>query len=141
MMSRQSQMGTMIKSPALLHAMADFRLSLEQLQRRIRLSHVLKYLLVVLCLLNLVDGLFTIGWVLTHRAVETNPLMDYLLQIHPVFFISVKIALVQLGALVLWFHRFRRLVFVSASLAVVVYLWIVFIHVRMFIPTFLGQTA
>ncbi len=56
--------------------------------------------------LNALDGVFTIYWVVSGHATEANPAMDTLLRWGPVPFIATKLTLVFLGSVLLW--RFRR---------------------------------
>lgn len=48
--------------------------------------------------LNGLDGILTLVWIFGGYATEANPLMDHLLRLHPVAFITVKLDLVGLGA-------------------------------------------
>ena len=80
-----------------------------------------------LIVLNVFDGLFTIFWCHTERAIEANPLMCLTLNIHPVLFMTVKITLVYLGVAVLL--RYWRRPFVKVSLALSVWAYgIVLVH-------------
>ena len=80
-----------------------------------------------LIVMNAIDGLFTIGWVYTNRAVEANPLMGLLINIHPVLFISLKMALVHLGSILLLHYCYKPLAVFAGILAFLVY-WIVLLY-------------
>lgn len=81
----------------------------------------------MLIVMNGLDGLLTLVWVATDRAVEANPLMAILLDIHPVLFMASKCALVSFGALLLWRHREHTLSVISLTAACVAY-WMVLTH-------------
>lgn len=83
-------------------------------------------------MLNLIDGLFTVIWTYTGKAIEVNPLMSALIGVNPILFILVKIVLVNLGCLLLYHLRSRRLSIHFAVLALVVYAAIGAYHVLMF---------
>ncbi|MBN1655370.1 MAG: hypothetical protein JXA30_16510 [Deltaproteobacteria bacterium] len=73
-------------------------------------------MLSALIVMNVLDGLFTLFWISTNRATEANPLMSATLDIHPVLFICVKLALVNLGAIILM--RYWEKAFAVLSLAI-----------------------
>jgi hypothetical protein len=83
--------------------------------------------IVALLIMNGVDGLMTIVWVTTARAVEINPLMALLLDIHPALFMGFKCTLVSLGAILLWRHRKNTLSVLSLATACAAY-FIVLTH-------------
>ncbi len=78
--------------------------------------------------LNVLDGILTIIWIFTGRATESNPLMDNLIQFHPVLFIIVKMALVLLGTALLWRLRRQAMAVVAIFLAFMVYYAILIYH-------------
>ncbi len=82
----------------------------------------------MLLLFNMVDGMLTIAWVGTGRAVEVNPLMDYLIGIHPVLFMATKLLLVSLGILLIWRFRDRSLAVASLYLCVTAYSLLMLYH-------------
>ncbi|MFQ3549620.1 MAG: DUF5658 family protein [Armatimonadota bacterium] len=55
--------------------------------------------------IGMIDLLSTLFWVYTHRAIEHNPIMAYLLEIHPALFISVKIASLLVFVVVTEYYR------------------------------------
>jgi hypothetical protein len=74
----------------------------------LRTSSVLRAAAAAILVMNLLDAAFTLVWTLSGLAVEANPLMDLLLSISPIHFMSTKLALVSLGLLLLWRLRWRR---------------------------------
>lgn len=88
-------------------------------------------LLGLLVVMNLLDGIFTLVWVLSGQATEANPLMALLIDAHPLLFIIFKIALVNLGAILLWRLYHRRFALIAASFCVSVYASILGLHVVM----------
>ncbi len=81
-----------------------------------------------LVVLNGIDGVLTLCWVLSNRAGEANPLMDVLIQTHPLLFMLVKLALVNLGALLLWRLRKVYMVAVPTFFLVLVYSFVMWCH-------------
>jgi hypothetical protein len=88
----------------------------------------LRAVVAAVVVLNMLDGILTIGWIEFGRAVELNPLMDYLLGTHPVLFILIKMLLVCLGVLLLWRFRSRASAVLSIYLCFVVYSGILLYH-------------
>jgi len=78
--------------------------------------------------LNLLDALLTIVWVRTGVATEGNQLMASLLDIGNGPFLSVKIAIGAVTALVLWRWGNRRLARYGLAVALAVYLGLMGIH-------------
>ncbi len=64
-------------------------------------------LLAATCVLNVIDVVATLAFVSSGVAVEANPIMARALALGPAAFVAIKIAVVTLGALVLW--RYARL--------------------------------
>ena len=62
----------------------------------------------IVVILNLVDAIFTIIYIRTGLATESNPLMDKVLMSSPVLFMVAKLALVSFGVLLLWRLRSHR---------------------------------
>ena len=91
-------------------------------------NNKLNGLIYILLLFNMVDGLLTIAWVESGRAVELNPLMDYLIGIHPVLFMAIKLLLVSLGSLLIWRYRDRFLAVASLYLCVTAYSLLMLYH-------------
>ena len=80
--------------------------------------------------LNLLDAVFTLWWVRTGMAVEANELLRDLVNEHPVAFVMVKLSLVSLGSLVLWFRRQRPLAVVAIFSAFLIYYLILLYHIQ-----------
>ena len=89
----------------------------------------LKILVGALIVLNMLDGVLTIGWIQSGRAVEANPLMDILLGIHPVLFMLIKLLLVCLGVSLLWRLRTNTTAVFSIHLCFIAYSFIFLYHV------------
>ena len=88
----------------------------------------LEYMLAAVVVLNMLDGILTIGWIQFGQAIELNPLMDYLLATHPVLFIFTKMLLVCLGVLLLWRFRAKTAAVISIYLSLVVYSGVLLYH-------------
>ena len=88
-------------------------------------------LLGAVVILNVLDGAFTLFWVLSGKAIETNPVMELLLSIHPVLFISLKLILVHLGCILLLRFHTRAFALLSSCIACFVYGAIVIYHSAM----------
>lgn len=76
-------------------------------------------------ILNLLDAIFTLIYIRTGHATESNPLMDQVLSASPVLFMIAKLGLVSLGVMLLWRlrnHRAARFGLVATSSAYVVLL-------------------
>ena len=90
----------------------------------------LKGIVATVIVLNLLDGILTMVWVLSERATEANPFMAPLIEAHPVLFIVVKMALVFLGTYLLWRLRKRALAVVAIFVAFLAYYAILLLHLR-----------
>jgi hypothetical protein len=88
-------------------------------------------------ILNLLDALFTLVWVIAGLAREANPLLDHLLLDHPVAFVVVKLSLVSLGSLLLWRYRSRPLAVVAIFVSFLAYYALLLVHVD-YLATVLG---
>src|SRR5215831_18164758 len=79
-------------------------------------------------LLNLLDALFTLAFLQFNLAEEANPLMSLAYRSSPVGFVLLKLAMVQVGILIL--HHNRRVPVAQHSLNAVaaVYVGIVSYH-------------
>jgi hypothetical protein len=69
-------------------------------------------------ILNLLDAMFTLVYIRSGVATESNPLMDQALTASPVLFMIAKLGLVSLGVLLLWRlrdHRAARFGLVATS--------------------------
>lgn len=81
-----------------------------------------------LIVMNVIDGLFTLFWVHSDIAQEANPLMALLISIHPVLFITLKMALVHLGCILLIRYYYKMLSLVSLAIAFSVYWMLLMYH-------------
>jgi hypothetical protein len=88
----------------------------------------LKGLVASVIVLNVIDGILTIVWILTGGAIESNPLMNYLIQLHPVLFIITKMTVVSLGILFLWHFRQKALAVIGISIAFICYYAVTVYH-------------
>lgn len=92
----------------------------------------LKVIIGLVFLLNAADAVFTVYWVVGGDSWETNPLMELLLGIHPVIFVSVKLLLVALGSWLLWRYRRQRVAVIGLFCLFIVYYWLLIIHLHGF---------
>lgn len=88
----------------------------------------LSLVLTTTVLLSVADALFTLVWIGLGVAHEANPLMAELLMVGPAAFFVGKMALVMLGAAVLWRYRERRLAAVGAFGALAAYYALLVFH-------------
>jgi hypothetical protein len=84
----------------------------------------------VILIFNLIDALFTILWIYSGVANESNPLLAELVKDYPVIFAVVKFALVSLGSILLWRFRYRPLAIISIFLAFLTYYCLLLYHIR-----------
>ena len=87
--------------------------------------------------LNLLDALFTLVWVIAGLAIEANPFLHVVVHEHPVVFVAAKLSLVSLGSLLLWRYRNRPLAVVAIFVAFIAYYALLLIHVN-YLATVLG---
>jgi hypothetical protein len=97
---------------------------------QVRRQSFLEKMAYAILVLNLLDGAFTMIWVLSGQAREANPLMAGVIQESPVVFMVAKLTLVSLGVLILWRHRVRRLAAAAILGVVVCYSVIVLQHLQ-----------
>jgi hypothetical protein len=90
----------------------------------------LAWIIAAIMVLNVLDVVFTLFWVHAGLARETNPLMRWLVDEHPVAFTLSKLALVGLGTLLLWRARRRALAVVGIVAVFLVYYAILIHHLR-----------
>jgi hypothetical protein len=89
------------------------------------------FLLKLVLIMNLLDGIFTIFWVDLGLAVEANPLMNAYYAYHPIYFMLVKNILVCGAAyLVAGYLRSRRVRLITI-LAFCLYFLILSYHILM----------
>lgn len=93
------------------------------------LHDVIKALLV----LNLFDSIFTLVWVYSGIAEEANILLRELVATNAVAFMFVKVALVSLGALLLWRYRTHTVAVAGLMLVFIAYVCLFIYHLH-FLP-------
>jgi hypothetical protein len=101
----------------------------------------LKLVLIVTFIINAIDGVFTVMWVLSGAAHEANPIMDHLLDSSPMAFMSVKLLLVALGTWLLWRFRRQRIAVIAIFFLFLVYYSILVYHFRAFAEHFFPDLA
>jgi hypothetical protein len=77
----------------------------ESIRQRMTNPRIFERALGILLVINLLDALFTLGWVHSGVATEANPIMAGALGTGPGFFIATKVALVTLATALLWRNR------------------------------------
>jgi len=65
---------------------------------------------------NLLDAYFTLVWINAGVATETNPIMDFFLQLGFEWFLAVKITAVFIACVILWRMRNISSVYVTTRL-------------------------
>jgi len=85
--------------------------------------------IVLLFGLNLLDALLTIFWVRSGVATESNQLMAELLNVGNFPFLSVKIAMGAVAAIVLWRYANNRMARFGLTASLAVYLGLMIVHV------------
>lgn len=83
---------------------------------------------VLLLVLNLLDGLFTLSYLQMGVAQEANPVMRAAYELSPVGFMALKLLVVNVGVVVLVLHRDSRVAQWALKAAVGVYAVIVTWH-------------
>ncbi len=92
----------------------------------------LKWIIGLIFVINAIDGVLTIFWVFSGHASEANPIMDHLIEVDPVVFMGVKLALVAMGSYLLWRLRYKRIAVVSIFVLFTVYYGILVYHAYAF---------
>lgn len=87
-------------------------------------------LLQMVLILNLIDAVLTLFWVHTGLAKEANVLLQTVVSEHPIAFVATKMALVSLGAWLLWHRRHHPLAVVGLVSVFIVYYGLMLHHVR-----------
>ncbi len=80
--------------------------------------------------INGIDAVLTLVWVLSGRATEANPLMETLLRLGPLPFVVGKLALVSGGTWLLWTNRRHPLAVIGLFLFFLAYYWVLLHHLR-----------
>lgn len=92
----------------------------------------LKWIIGIIFILNAIDGVLTVFWVFSGSASEANPIMDHLIEVDPVVFMTVKLVLVALGSYLLWRVRHKRAAVVAIFVLFMVYYGILVVHTYAF---------
>lgn len=71
--------------------------------------------------LNVFDAFATLTWIMQGVAIEANPLMAELIDISPLFFLTVKMGTVICGCLYLWKHRKVSIVMYASKFLFIAY--------------------
>ena len=77
--------------------------------------------------LNLLDAIFTLGWIQAGLAEEANAFMRDLAHGNAMAFMGAKLTIVSLGLYLLWRKRSRPLAVVSVFIAFLLY-YLVFLY-------------
>ena len=85
---------------------------------------------------NLIDAALTITWVNMGIAVEANPLMRFVLELGPWWFVGCKVSVILLACFILWNLRYLLAAKTVALLASLLYMGIVGVHVVGYMRTF-----
>jgi len=93
-------------------------------------SRAVFWMAAAVVILNLVDALFTLGFIELGAATEANPLMALLLASGPVTFMIGKLTLVSMGVLLLWRYRARRSAICGLVCATTVYIALCIYHMH-----------
>lgn len=81
--------------------------------------------IVVLCLL---DAIFTILWLSTGLAIESNPFMEFLLDKSNLLFLAVKMALTYMSVYILYQYRYKKGAIMTTKILTMLYLTIIIYH-------------
>ena len=92
-----------------------------------------KFCFIYIFVLNLLDALATHYSVGQGFAEELNPLMNYLLELHPATFYLCKITLVILGLSLLYRLGESRGTKIALAVCAAIYTAIMFVHISMFV--------
>jgi hypothetical protein len=96
---------------------------------------------VVLVIGNLLDAVFTLSFLQLGLVGEANPLMRWAYDGSPVWFVLSKVALVELGVLLLWLHRETPIARLAMHAAATLYTGVVGYHLSLLkvLPAALAQ--
>ena len=87
-----------------------------------------KTVLAMVFIMSVFDGVLTIVWVLSAKAVELNPLWGHVLAYHPLAFVVAKTGLVAGGVILLWRHRALAVSVLAAFTLFLVYYALIVYH-------------
>ncbi|MFA6033678.1 MAG: DUF5658 family protein [Myxococcota bacterium] len=91
-------------------------------------EHSLLVVVLAISILNVIDGVLTVFWVINGRAVEANLFLKGIVHGHPATFIIVKMSLVLLGTVLLWLLRKKPAAVISLFIAFLLYYYVVLYH-------------
>ena len=94
---------------------------------------MLELIALLILIMNFIDGLSTLYLVNTQIATESNPLMAFLMNTHPLLFIAIKILLVTICTAVLIKYKDYKLSKIGLWIGFAVYLFIICWHLYGFI--------
>ncbi len=83
---------------------------------------------IAILILNLLDALFTLAFLKLGLAEEANPLMSLVYRSSPLGFVLIKLAMVQLGVMILHSNRRFRLAQYALNGGATIYVCIVSYH-------------
>ncbi len=89
----------------------------------------MKFLLSSIIIFCLLDAIFTILWLSTGLAIESNPFMGLLLDKSNLLFIIVKMALTYISVFILYKYRYTRKALITSRILAVLYLIIIIYHI------------
>lgn len=78
-------------------------------------------LITLLAIFNVFDGLSTVFFIEYHDATELNPLMAWLYDHDPVYFLTVKLAYTALVVFLVWMNRSRNEILSTAMIVTAIY--------------------
>lgn len=80
--------------------------------------------------MSLLDALLTIGWVVTGRATEANPLWANLVETNPSAFLVWKMAMVMAAGALFYRHALHRIARVGLVIGIIAYVGVLAYHAR-----------
>jgi hypothetical protein len=89
----------------------------------------MKCLLSTIIILCLLDAIFTMLWLSTGIAIESNPLMEFLINKSHLLFITVKMALTFASIHVLYKYKDIKGVLTTGKILAILYLVIIIYHI------------
>lgn len=98
-------------------------------------------ILKAIVVMNLLDAVFTLAWIQSGLAIEANAFIRDLAHGDALGFMLAKIALVSLGALMLWRYRHRPLAVVATFGAFLAYYLVLLHHLQFSSVLMVGLTG
>jgi hypothetical protein len=87
-------------------------------------------IIAAILVMNTADAILTMWWIYTKQATEANPVMELLVNEHPVTFVLAKLSLVFLGCLLLLRNRTRPLATIGIFAAFLLYYFVLIYHLN-----------